>query len=165
MTSKVIYWILILAFQFLVLNHLDISSYLVPQVFIILLITLPLHLGKNTVIGIAFALGLLADFFVSTPGIHASGCLWLVVLRMYFIDRQDVKQQVANKLPYEISSVGLLPFIYTASILSLFYHMYVLWLQNMGALWWANFIPAVLASTVLALTLISIVEYISLNRK
>ncbi|PCJ67649.1 MAG: hypothetical protein COA58_00505 [Bacteroidetes bacterium] len=163
MINRVLYWVLVLALQFFLLNHLDISAYLIPQVFIILLITLPLHISKIKQVLIAFAIGLLADFFVSTPGIHASACLWLILLRMFILGRQDLKQHEANKLPYYVNVVGLVPFIYTVTILVLFYHFYVFWLESIGAVNGVTFTLTSLFSSFFALTIISVVQFVSLR--
>ena len=93
--NRLLYWILILALQVVIFNHLELSAYIVPQLFIILLITLPVHLSKSVQVIIAFGLGLLADFFVSTPGIHASACLWLIILRMSLLARLDLKDHLS----------------------------------------------------------------------
>lgn len=67
MINQVTYWVLVIGFQVLVLNHLDISSYIYPQVFVILLLTLPLHLKKTYQLLIGFGLGLVMDLFIYSP--------------------------------------------------------------------------------------------------
>ncbi len=159
---RIIYWIFILALQVFVLNHLDISIYLVPQVFIILLIGLRLDISRMLQILIAFGVGLLIDFFTSTPGINASASLWLMVLRMAFLDRQDLKEHIANKQPYSLKVAGT-PYLYTVSVLVVFYHLYIFWMESIGAIHWGKLLSTTLISSVLALTIISILEYISLS--
>ncbi len=154
-----------MSFQVLVLNHLDLSAYVVPQVFILLLISLPLSWSKVTLVAVAFGLGLLADFFVGTPGIHASGCMWLVLLRIRILNTQDLNQQIANKLNYDVNTVGIAPFVYTTLILVFFYHIYIFWLQNIGALIWINYVLTVVISSLLSITIIAIVQYLSFQRR
>lgn len=158
------YWIFILALQVFVLNHLDISIYLVPQVFIILLIGLRLDLSKMLQIIIAFGVGLLIDFFTSTPGINASASLWLMILRMAFLNRQDLKEHIANKLPYSLKNAGS-PYFYTVSFLVFFYHFYIFWMGSIGAIKWVKLLSTTVFSSILALMIISILEYISLSRR
>jgi hypothetical protein len=150
---------LVLALQLLVLNHLELSAYIVPQAFILLLITLPLHISRLNQIFIAAGLGLLVDFFTATPGIHTSACLWLIVVRMGLLNTQDLKQQAANKLPYSIHSVGLANFAYTTAILVFFYHLYLFFIGSIGALHWPTYGLTVMASSMLSLTMIAIIQF------
>lgn len=165
MPTRIIFWVLIMALQVLVLNHLDFSAFVVPQVFIVLLISMSLGWSKIVQIAVAFGLGIVADLFVGTPGIHASACLWLVLIRIGVLSRQDIKQQVASKLTYDVKTVGLTPFLYTAVSLVLFYHFYIFWIQNIGALQWSNYLLTAIISSTLALTIIGIIQYLSFQRR
>lgn len=158
------YWTLVIGFQVLVLNHLDISSYIYPQVFVTLLLTLPLHLKKTYQFLIGFGLGLVMDLFVYSPGIHMSACLWFIAIRMIILDRQDLKEHANNKLAYSIKIAGFSPFFYTTLILILFYHFYVLWLDGIGNIQVEHMIITVLSSSLLALTIIGVFQALSLNR-
>jgi hypothetical protein len=161
MRNRIIYWLLVLVFQFLVLNHLGFSAFIIPQAFIVLLITLPLSLGKTTQVLIAFGLGIVADLFVATSGIHASASLWLIVLRIMILSRQDLKQQMVSNLPYNMKSVGVLPFLNTTLILVPLYHFYIFWIQNIGAIHWKNYFIASGASSILAITILITIQYLS----
>ncbi len=162
--SRVFYWILILALQFFVFNHLELSSYLMPQLFILLLITLPLHLSKTVQIIIAFSLGLVADFFVATPGIHASACLWLVLIRFGLLTRIDLKEQESNRLAFNAKTAGVTTFMYVSVILVVFYHFYILVLENLGAFNGAHVFFTTLLSSLFTLLLIGFIQYVSFNR-
>lgn len=165
MLSRILYWISIFALQVLLFNHLDFSAFLVPQIFIILLITLPLHTKRIYQVLIAFGLGMLADFFVATPGIHTSACLWLVMLRMALLNTQDLKEEIANRLDYTAGNVGALPFTYTVVILVFFYHFYIFWIGSIGAINGFNLFITTLVSSIFTLTVISVVQLLSLHTK
>jgi hypothetical protein len=165
MWIRIVYWLLIVTFQVLVLNHLDFSAFVIPQIFIILLISMPLGWSKITQVSAGFGLGLLADLFVSTPGIHASACLWLVLLRIGILNTQDIKQQIASKMDYDVKSVGLNSFLYSSTILVFFYHFYIFWIQNIGSLQWSNYVLTSMISSVLAITLVWILQYLTFQHK
>ena len=164
MLNKIVQWVLIFALQIFVLNHLDFSTYLLPQVFIILLISLPLHISKINQILIAFGLGLLADFFASTPGFHASACLWLILIRMWILGRLDLKEQQANRLQFDIKNVGAGTFFYVTSVLVLFYHLYIFSLGSIGAINGARLLITSLLSSTLALLIIVLIQYITFRK-
>ncbi len=160
MQIKLVYWGVIMALQLLVLNHLGFSAFVMPQVFIVLLISMPLHWSKMIQVAVGFGLGLLIDLFIGSPGIHASACLWLVLLRIGILNTQDIKQQIANKLPYDIYSVGVTPFFYSALVLVFFYHFYIFWIQNIGSANGHRYLITTLISSFLALTIIAITQYL-----
>lgn len=162
--NKILLYIVVLGLQMFVFNHLNLTSYLVPQVYIILLIILPFHLSKLNVYLIAFAVGLLADLFVSTPGIHASGALWLVAIRNIILSRLDVVQQKASKMWFSSSSIGLFPFLYTTIGLVFFYHFYVLLIESMGAFNSVRWSLTALASSIFTLLFIWFLELVYLSR-
>ena len=161
--TRLLYWISIFALQVLLFNHLDLTAFLVPQIFIILLITLPLHTKKIYQVLIAFGLGLLADFFVATPGIHTSACLFLVMLRMTILNTQDLKEEIANRLNYTARNVGVLPFSFTVLILVFFYHLYIFWIGSIGAINTYNLLVTTFMSSVFSLTVIAILQFMSLS--
>ncbi|MGB1038976.1 MAG: hypothetical protein ACPGYY_10040, partial [Bacteroidia bacterium] len=140
------------------------SAYLVPQMFIILLLSLPLHLSKMAQILVAFSLGLVVDLFTSTPGIHASACLWFMLLRMNLLGRQDLKEHEANKALYNLRIASMGPYIYTTVILVFFYHFYIFWLESIGATHFIKLLYTAVASSILSLMIIGILEYISLSK-
>ena len=158
------YWTLVIGFQVLVLNHLDISSYIYPQVFVVLLLTLPLHLKKTYQFLIGFGLGLIMDLFVYSPGIHMSACLWFVAIRMIILERQDLKEHANNKSAYSIKTTGFSPFYYTTLSLILFYHFYVLWIDGIGNMQVEPMILTGFSSSLLSLTIIGVFQALSLNR-
>jgi rod shape-determining protein MreD len=159
--NKVFGWILIFGLQVVVFNHLDFSSYVLPQVFIILLISLPLHTSKINQVLIGFGLGLLADLFLSTPGIHASACMTLILIRMWLLSRLDLKEQIANKLSFNAKTVGLPTFFYVTTVLVVIYHLYVFSLESIGAIYWVKMLLTTLISSALSLLIIGLIQYMS----
>lgn len=161
--NRLLQWVIIIGLQVVVLNHLDFSRFLVPQVFIVLLIQLPLHLSRNYQVLIAFALGLLVDLFTSTPGIHASGSLILIMVRMFLLSRMDLKEHAANKLDFSIRTAGLAPYTYVTLALVLIYHFYVFFLESIGAIVWSNLLLTTVLSAMLSLLIIALIQFITLR--
>ena len=164
MINQITYWVLVIGFQVLVLNHLDLSSYIYPQVFVTLLLTLPLHLKKTYQLLIGFGLGLVMDLFIYSPGIHMSACLWFIVIRMLILNRQDLKEHANNKLEYSIRTAGFSPFIYTTLILIIFYHFYILWIEGIGNINIEYITKTGLSSSLLSLTIIGVFQALKLNK-
>jgi hypothetical protein len=120
--------------------------------------------SKLNQVFLACGLGLIVDFFTATPGIHTSACLWLIVLRMGLLNNQDLKQQEASRLPYTVSTVGLATFTYTTAILVFLYHIYLFFIGSIGAIHLPTYGITVLSSSLLALTIIAIIQF-STNKR
>ena len=80
-------------------------------------------------------------------------------------DWQDIKQQIASKMDYDIKSVGLSSFLYSSIILVFFYHFFIFWIQNIGSLQWSNYVLTSMISSMLAITLIGILQYLTFQHK
>ena len=156
--NRIIETILIFAAQVLVLNHLDFMSYLYPQLFILILIGLPAYINKSTQVALAFILGLAADLFVATPGIHASACMLIVFLRFGFINRYDMEEIIANRASLNIRTLGLPKYIIMSSILVLVYHVMVFGLESLGAFNGLAFLLTVLVSTTTTMGIILLIQ-------
>ena len=153
-------YILLFAAQVVVLNHLDFSMYLKPQLFILILISLPPYLNRSLQMIIAFGLGLMLDLFVSTPGLHASACMLLILLRMFLVNRMDVEEILANHDPIRYSNLGSARFLFLSGILVLVYHLYVFGIESIGAVNIVNYFLTVLISSVATYTLILLIQYL-----
>ena len=75
-----------------------------------------------------------------------------------------LKEQEANKLAFNARTVGNSIFMYAAALLVVFYHFYILVLENIGAFnGWHILISAVLSSS-FTMLLIGFIQYVSFNR-
>ena len=162
--NRVIGIILLLALQIVVLNHLEFSIYLVPQVYIMILIGLPPFLKRSYQVLIAFGLGLLMDFFTHSPGLHASAAMFTIMLRMLLLQRYDLDEIVANRDWLNLKTLAMDKYLFIASVLILFYHLFAVGLMLLGALNSLNYLLTVLFSTLIAFLLILLLQVL-LSRK
>lgn len=85
--------------QVLILDNLDLGSYIKPQILILLPILLPMELKKGYSLIAAFLVGLTADFLLNTHGIHAF-CMTLVVyIRYIWLPKEDRPREDFNVVP------------------------------------------------------------------
>lgn len=86
-------FVLLVLCQVVVFNHICLFGVAIPLVFIYLIIKLPVTLGVNKVMTLAFLLGLTIDVFSNTQGMNALACTLLSVCRMpvlkLYLPRQD----------------------------------------------------------------------------
>lgn len=86
-------FIVLVLCQVVVFNHICLFGVALPLVFVYFIIKLPVTLGVNRLMTLAFLLGLAIDIFSNTQGVNALACTLLSVcrkpvLRLY-VPRQD----------------------------------------------------------------------------
>ena len=158
--NKILAAIALFAFQVVVLNHMDFSRFLYPQLFILILISLPPYIKKSWQVVIAFSLGIAADLFASTPGIHASACLILIMFRMFILTRYDMDEIVANKTTINIFTIALDKYVFISLSSVLVYHIYAFALESIGAINPLNYLITVLLSSLVSFSLILLIQYL-----
>lgn len=158
--NKVLGYIGLLFLQVVVLNHLDFSRYIYPQVFILMLISLPPYLGRSWQVLIAFGLGLFMDLFIGTPGLHASASMFLILFRMFLLNRYDIEEIVANRDSLNIRTFPLDKFLYLTTSCILFYHALVFGLESVGAIHLKSYLLTVLISSFSAFLIILFIQFV-----
>lgn len=73
--------LLVLILQIFVLNALDLSSYFYPQIYIMILLALPVNTMHWVLMLVGFGLGFLVDWFSNTQGLHAATLTLIGYLR------------------------------------------------------------------------------------
>lgn len=85
--------------QFIVLNKLNLSPYIQPQILILLALLLPMQINKAYQMLIIFGVGLTADFFLNTFGISAFCLLLITYYRGYWLPKEDNPRPEFNVVP------------------------------------------------------------------
>ena len=97
-------FILLLLLQVLVLDHLDVANgYVVPYLYVLFLLMLPIELPAWAQLTIGAITGLTLDFFSSTPGMHMSACVLMMFVRI------NLLHLLAPREGYEFGSRATLP--------------------------------------------------------
>lgn len=85
--SVVLQFVVLLAVQILVCNHVNLFGFINPYIYILAILLLPLDIPRPWQYIIAFFTGLTVDFFAMTYGVHASATLWVALARPYLVRR------------------------------------------------------------------------------
>lgn len=73
-------------FQVLILNNVQINGYLNPYVYILFILLLPFETPNWLMLVTAFLLGLTVDLFTQTPGIHAFASVFMAFTRPFVLN-------------------------------------------------------------------------------
>ncbi len=78
---NIVRFILLVLFQVLILNHMNLSGYINPYVYILFILMLPVRINKSLLLLFAFLTGLTIDYFGNTPGLHAAATVFMAFAR------------------------------------------------------------------------------------
>lgn len=81
----VIKLILLLFFQVLILNKINLFGYINPYLYILFVFVYPVSKNRFPLLFFAFVYGLLIDIFSDSGGIHAFSLLFIAYIRILFI--------------------------------------------------------------------------------
>ncbi|MFI5171893.1 MAG: rod shape-determining protein MreD [Chitinophagales bacterium] len=169
---QIINWILrfiglifLILFQVLVLNKLNVSTYIHPYVYPMFIILLPFDTPKWVLLPLAFFAGLSIDMFMNTGGMHAAACVFIAFIRPTLIKTYTPITGYESVNSPSISELGVLWFtFFTATIIFIHHGIYFLlqvwWMKDLGYLF-----LKILLSAAISTLLIVIFAFLFSKRK
>lgn len=131
---QVINWILrvvglvfLIMFQVLVLNNLNLNTYVHPYVYPMFIILLPFDTPRWMLLVVAYLVGFTIDMFVTTPGMHAAACVFIAYFRPQLIKFYTPITGYESVTSPSISELGVIWFtMFTATTILLHHAVYFL---------------------------------------
>ena len=120
---------LLIFVQILVLNNIQLGSYINPFLYVLFIILLPFETPKWILIILGFSIGLIVDIFSGTPGMHAAATTFVAFARPFIL------QVITNRDGYEIgtkptiSYYGIMWFIKYTFLLIFLHHFVLFFLE------------------------------------
>lgn len=158
---KIIFrFIVLIAVQVLVLNHVEISGYINPFLYVLFIIMLPVRIPRLLLLIIAFATGLCVDLFTNTAGMHAAACVIMAFLRPGWL------KIIAPRDGYDVEAVpsvkrfGFQWFIIYSSVMVLVHHVALFYIEVFRFSEFFTTLIRALLSTAVTLLLIIITQYL-----
>ncbi len=154
----------ILAIQVLVINNLNLNQYMFPQLYILLLITLPINLKHWVGYLIAFALGFAVDSFSYTPGLQSFTAVSVMFLRYVYFNNLVDKEWLSTGVRPSFTSVDSGWFVAYVGIFTLVFHTILFFLENFSFTHLGSTLLKILYSSSLAIFLILLFTF-TFNRE
>jgi len=107
--------------------------FITPYLYYLYILWLPFNWSRAWLMTIAFLYGLCLDYFTLTPGLHAAACVLIAYLRPFVINLL-ISQEGADKsyASPSITSMGWAPYFTYILVLTLFHHIYLVFLEWMS---------------------------------
>ncbi len=150
--------------QGLVLNHVSISGYLNPLLYVMYLLLLPFHMGKQYVLLIAFLLGYCVDLLTGTPGMHAAASVFAAFVRPYLIHALSKRDDDEQETKPVVSSMGVRWVFYFSGIMILIHHFVFFLIETFRISEWMQVLTRTLLSAALTLVVVMLVQFLFFSR-
>jgi rod shape-determining protein MreD len=153
------FFLFILVQVFILFKMPPLHRYITPYLYYLYILWLPFSMPRISLTLIGFLYGLSLDYFTHTPGLHAAACTLIAYLRPFVINLL-ISQEGADKNygSPSITSMGWAPYGTYVFVLTLFHHIYLVFLEWMsfGSFWY--FIGKISATTGISMVLILLTE-------
>ena len=154
-----IHFIFLVLFQILILNNIELSSYLNPFLYVLFILMLPFQTPKWLILILAFIIGVSIDMFSDTGGLHAAATVGMAFFR------QPILNLIAPRDGYDvvhqptIQQFGFAWFFSYAGILVLIHHLFLFYLEAFHFSGFFFTFLRMLLSSLFTLTLIFISQF------
>lgn len=152
--------------QVYVLNKIPpLHRFVVPYLYFLFILWLPFEIRRFWLMMVAMGYGLMLDYFTRTPGLHAAACVLIAYIRPFVINLLVSRE--TSEMNYEapaLKSMGSAQYAVYVTVLTVFHHGYLVFLEWLSFGSFIYFLGKVLATSVVSLLLISITEMLVVRK-
>lgn len=156
--------LMIILVQVLIINNLELNKYMFPQIYIVLLLTLPVNIKHWISYLIAFGIGYTVDTFTYTPGLHAFTAVFVMFLRYVYFNNFVDKEWLSTGISPNFDTTETPWLMAYISIFATIYHMVLLILENFNFTHFGDTLLKILYSTLLSIMLILLFMFTFRNK-
>lgn len=128
--SNVARFVLLILLQVLLIDHIDLANgWVVPYLYVLFLLMLPLDIPHWELLLVGFATGLVMDLFSSTPGMHTVACTVMAYGRVLMLRALAPREGYDVSDRATIAHMGLAWFVTYAGVLVLLHHLVLFFLE------------------------------------
>lgn len=146
--------------QVYILNKIPhLHRFITPYLYYLFILWLPFSISRFGLMFIGFITGLILDYFMTTPGLHAAACVLIAYIRPFVINILIPKDTSEfNYKEPSAQAMGWAPFAVYVFFLSLLHNGYMIFLEwlDFGNVF--DFIIRAIATTGISMLLIFTVE-------
>lgn len=132
--------------QLLIFNNLQISGFINPYVYILVILTLPFGMSTASMMVISFVTGMIIDLFCNTIGMHAAACVLIGYVRQYVLKMIAFRDEYKMGVFPSVASYGLTWYLKYALIMVSVHHFTLFFIEQFDTLFfWPTFLRVILS--------------------
>ncbi len=148
--------------QVYVLNEIKnphLHRFVTPYLYYLFILWLPFSLSRQWLLVIGFLTGLVLDYFMMTPGLHAAACVLIAYVRPFIIGILTPKDSTEfNYREPSAKAMQWTPYLIYVLTLTLLHHGYLLFLEWLDFGSFLDFLIHIITNTGISLLLIFTTE-------
>jgi hypothetical protein len=146
--------------QVYVLNKIPhLHRFITPYIYFLFILWLPFSISRFGLLIVGFITGIILDYFMMTPGLHAAACVLVAYVRPFLISVLTPKDH--SEFNYREPSPRAMqwtPYALYVFVLTLLHHGYMVFLEWLSFGTFLDFLIKVIASTGISMLLILAAE-------
>lgn len=158
--SNSLRFIIFTLLQVLIIQHINLGTYFIPMVHVLIILLLPIQLGRVPVLFICFTLGLIIDAFYNQQGLHSASMVFLGFLRPIVLSALAPREGYEDFMKPTVQSMGFGWFATYAGLLIFGHHLFFFYAEIFGFNEFWSTMLRVICSTVATFVLILIFQYL-----
>ena len=151
-------FILLILFQGLILNNIELGGYLNPFLYVVFILILPFETPKWLVLVLGFVLGITIDSFSSTLGMHTSATVFMAFARGYLLKLIEPRGGYEFNTKPSIQYMGLTWYMLYACVLVLLHHLFLFYIESFKLSQFFSTFGRAIASAFFTMILVLIVQ-------
>ena len=154
---RVTMFLILLAAQVLILNHVHLLDVAMPLLYIYFAITFRRGFPRWIILLSCFFMGLIVDMFSSTPGL-AAGTMTLVGFIQPFLVERTAPRDSAGDMEISVATMGFGGFAFLSGVITAIYCLAFFTLEAFSFFEWFVWLERIIASSLLTWILILAIE-------
>lgn len=154
---RVTMFLILLAAQVLILNHVHLLDVAMPLLYIYFAITFRRGFPRWIILLSCFFMGLIVDMFSSTPGL-AAGTMTLVGFIQPFLVERTAPRDSAGDMEISVATMGFGGFAFLSGVITAIYCLVFFTLEAFSFFEWLVWLERIIASSLLTWILILAIE-------
>lgn len=156
--------ILLMALQILVLNGLDLSAQIYPQIYILILLSLPVNTQHWALMLLGFFLGYCMDWFSDTQGLHAASLTFVAYLRYGYLKTVLDKETYESGVRPVYGSMENAWYVVYIAIFCFIFHSVLFVLSDFTLVHFADTLIKIIYSSSITILLILLIQFVFNSR-
>jgi hypothetical protein len=164
-TKSILRFVLLVIFQVLILNNINIGGFINPYLYVLFILLLPIQTPGWFLLLTSFFIGLSVDMFTHTPGLHAAASTFMAFLRPGILNLLLRNKEFEADTEPGIKEYGFVWFLAYSSILVFFHHLLLFYLEVFRFTEFFLTLSRVFVSSLVTLVLVILSQYLFIRHK
>lgn len=158
-------FVVLVLIQVLILNNIEFSGFVNPQLYVMFLLMLPFETAEWMLMLLGFFTGLSIDYFNDTMGMHAAACTFMMFVRPRVLKIFSPRDGYEPGAQPTIEALGPVWYFYYSAILVVLHHLVLFYIEvfRFSEFFFTFF--KVIVSSVFTILVIFIAQYLVYSKK